>query len=112
MKHKLPVDVQLLSCAQEELKMNRILVARMEHMDRVYSENVKCLSSNMEKLTNSISEGFSMLSTLVGQQMQYRYPPPPPQTQPGYPFHPYMLHTSPSTSYSSHDSTYSDPETP
>lgn len=116
MKRKLPADAQLLHCAQEELEMKRRLVDRMEHMDKVYSENMKCLSSNMEKLTNSISQGFAMLQSLVGQQTPYHYPPPPgppplPQAQSSYPFNPYLLRaSSPSPSYSSHDSPYPDSE--
>ena len=112
MKRKLPVDAQLLHCAQEELEMKRRLVDRMEHMDKVYSENMKCLSSNMEKLTNSISQGFAMLQSLVGQRAQFHYPPPPPpQAQPSYPFNPYLLRaSSPSSSYSSRDSPYPDSE--
>ena len=121
LKRKVPVDIQLLSCAQEELGIKRRLVERMEHMDKQYNNNMTRLSTNMEKLTNSISEGFSMLHALIGQQPRYPYLPPPPQPQPGYPFHPSMLHAaSPSASYgspsisnsSSHDPVYPDPEDP
>ena len=69
------MDAQLLCCAQEELVMKRRLVDRMEQMDKVYSENLKGVPKNMEKLANSISQGFVMLNSLIGQQTQCRYPP-------------------------------------
>ena len=73
LKHKLLEDAQLLHCAQEELLMKRRLVDRMEQMDKVYSENLIGVSKNMEKLANSISQGFAMLNSLIGQQTQYPY---------------------------------------
>jgi len=93
LKRKLPVDIQLLSCAQEELKIKQRLVDQMDQMEKHYSDNMLRLSSNMEKLTQSISDGFSVLNVLLGhQQPQYSYPPKPP---PSYPFYPSTL---PSTS--------------
>ena len=83
LKRKLPVDAQLLSCAQEELAIKRRLMEQMEGMEKQYSENMSRLSANMEKLTDSISSGFSMLHMLIGQQPMYPYPPPP---QPQSPF--------------------------
>lgn len=78
LKRKLPVDAQLLSCAQEELSIKRRLMEQMEGMEKQYSENMSRLSTNMEKLTDSISSGFSMLQhMLAGQQPMYPYPPPP-----------------------------------
>ena len=97
LKRKLPVDMQLLSCAQEELGIKGRLVENMEKMEELYSDNMSQLSNNMERLTNSISVGFSMLHSLIGQQPRYPYLPP----QPGYPFHPAMLHTPSSTAFGS-----------
>ena len=110
LKCKLPVVVQLLHCAQEELEVKRRIVDRMEHKDKVYTDNMITLYNNMDKLTNSISLEFSMLNSIIGQQVQYRYPTsPPPQAQPVYPFQTFALHTSStSTSYSSHSSPYTD----
>ena len=68
MKCKVPVDIQLLSCTQEELKIKQRLVDQMEQMEKQYSDNMVRLSANMEKLTQSISHGFSVLSGLLGQQ--------------------------------------------
>lgn len=55
MKIKLPVDAQLLSCAQEELALKK----SGEH-EKHYCELMTKISSNMEK---SISDGFSNLMT-------------------------------------------------
>ena len=60
MKQKLPVDAQLLSCAHKELAIKK-LVEQMDTFEKQYSESMTKLSDNMEKLTNSISEGFSVL---------------------------------------------------
>ena len=110
--------MQLLFCAKEELGIKRKLAGRMDHMDKEFNENMTRLSTNMEKLINSISEGFTMLHALIGQQSRFRYSPLSPHPQLGYPFHPVMLPTSspasfgaPST-YSSYDSTHPDTKSP
>ena len=72
MKRKLPVDTQLLGCAQEELKIKRQLVKQMDKMDQRYAENMDKMSRNMEKLTESIADGFALLKQL----MMYQQPPP------------------------------------
>ncbi len=86
LKRKLPVDSQLLSCAQEELRIKRKLVDQMDRMEKQYSKNMSRLSTNMEKLTNSIANGFSILQNLVGLQSMY----PHPQPSQVYPFQPSM----------------------
>ena len=58
LKRKLPVDSQLLDCAQEDIKIKRRLVEKMDIMDKQYAESVQSMTKNMEKLTESISEGF------------------------------------------------------
>ena len=58
MKRKLPVDAQQLSCAQEELAIKRKLVEQMDTFEKKYSETMTTLSSHMDKLANSISDGF------------------------------------------------------
>ena len=71
LKRKLPVDAQLLDCAQEDIKIKRRLVEQMDNMDKQYAESVfSLISKNMEKLTESISEGFSFL------RMMFVTPPP------------------------------------
>ena len=72
---KLPVDAQLRPCSQKEFVMKRRLVDRMEQMDKMYNENLICVSKNVEKLANSISQGFAMLNSLIGQQTQHHYSP-------------------------------------
>ena len=59
MKRKLPVDTQLLGCAQEELKIKRQLVEQMDKMDQMYGENMDKMSRNMEKITESIADSFA-----------------------------------------------------
>ena len=78
LKRKLPVDTQLLTCAKEDVSLKK---NQMDKMDTLHNEHMQKLSSNMEKLTNSISSGFSLLQGLL-------YPPPvQPMYQPtGYPF--------------------------
>ena len=70
LKRKLPVDAQLLDCAQEDIKIKRRLVEQMDNMDKQYAESVQSISKNVEKLTESISEGFSFL------RMMFVTPPP------------------------------------
>ena len=59
----------------------------MDKMDSQHDESMKKLSSNMEKLTHCIADGFSLLQGLLyspppGTYNPYAaagYPPPPPQ---------------------------------
>lgn len=74
LKRKIPVDAQLLECAKEELQVKKRLVDQMYAVDKEYSENMTKLSGNMEKLTNSISDGFSLLRNLLTPQPQPMYP--------------------------------------
>ena len=49
----------------------------MDKMDKEYSTNMKSLSSNMEKLTNSIADGFLLLKNLMMPQQQQHQPQMP-----------------------------------
>ena len=83
------VDSQLLNCAQQDIEIKKRII---DQMDKEYSTDMKSLSSNMEKLTNSIADGFLLLKNLMmpqqqQQQLQMPYnvhtytrsaPPPPP----------------------------------
>ena len=66
--------------------MKRRFVDRMDEMDKKYAENMDKMSRNMEKLTESIAEGFSLLRNMVmcQQQLSAMYPPHVP------PYPPYM----------------------
>ena len=75
LKRKLPVDAQLLDCAREELHIKRRLVEQMDRVDKQQNDNMVKLTNNMEKLTNSIADGFSLLRTLLAHQTQPIYPP-------------------------------------
>ena len=78
LKRKLPIDAQLLECAKEELKVKKRLVEQMCEVDKQYSENMTKLKGNMEKLTNSIADGFSLLRNLLTLQPQLMFPAYPP----------------------------------
>lgn len=73
LKRKLPVDSQILSCAQKELQIKRRIVEKMDKMDEKYAENMEKMSNNMEKLTQSISDGLSLLKQAMTSP---QYPPP------------------------------------
>ena len=75
LKRKIPVDAQLLDCAREDLQVKKKLVDQMEKLDKQHTENLTKLTGNMEKLTNSIADGFALLRSVLA----------PPQTQPMYP---------------------------
>ena len=64
---KLPVDMQLLACAQEELALKKQLIDHMEKAENKYHGNMAMLSSSMEHLTDSITEGFSLLQNMLVQ---------------------------------------------
>ena len=92
LKRKLPVDTQLLSVSQEELQIKKQLLEKMENMDKAYSNHMDKLTSNMEKLTGSISDGFALMRQImcpVPDMMQSHYMVPQPQAN-------YMVpHTAP-----------------
>ena len=81
LKRKLPADVQLAQNAKE-LELKRRLLDNMERMDRQYSEAMAKMSANMDKPTNSIADGCSLLcglllpqQTMFGGHQQNMYPP-------------------------------------
>ena len=89
------VDSQLLNCAQQDIEIKKRIIDQMDKMDKEYSTNMKSLSSNMEKLTNSIADGFLLLKNLMMPQQQQQQPqmpynvhtytrsaPPPPPPPP------------------------------
>lgn len=71
LKRKIPVDAQMLSCAKEDLQLKKRMVEHMDKMDSQHDKSMKKLSSNMEKLTHCIADGFSLLQGLM-------YSPPAP----------------------------------
>ena len=97
MKRKLPVDTQLLSCAKEELAIKKRLVDQMEKFDTQYSAHISKLSDNLEKLSNTIGEGFSLLKHLVVPQ------------QPPYQYHPRSVYNPPPNAFDVNRASYSAP---
>lgn len=76
LKRKLPVDAQILSYTMEELAVKKRMVEQMDVFEKQYTENITRLSDNMEKLTNTISEGFAMLRNVMATPVPapYAYP--------------------------------------
>ena len=81
LKRKLPTDAQMLNCAQEELAMKKRLMEQIDKMDCRYADNMEKMSQNMEKLTNSIADGFTLLKQLVTYQQPIYH---------SQPYNPYM----------------------
>lgn len=86
---RIPVDHQMLTCAQEELGMKKKLVDQMERMEKEHTKTMYTLSNNIDKLTSSISDGFAMLRCLMSQP-PLMHPPSFPYGQSTYQrsFHP------------------------
>ena len=74
LKRKLPNDSQLVTCAQEELKIKRQMLERMEVTDKQHAEYMNKMFANMERLTNSIADGFGLLRQIM--LPKERFPPP------------------------------------
>ena len=68
LKRKLPVDSQLLSIAQDEMKVKKQVLDKLDCMDQQYSDTMKSLFSNIEKLTNCITDVCSVFkSSMIPQ---------------------------------------------
>ena len=84
LKRKLPNDSQLVTCAQEELKIKKQMLERMEVTDKQHAEYMNKMFANMKRLTNSIADGFGLLRQIMVPQ--HPFPPPQPhyyhQSQP------------------------------
>ena len=64
LKRKLPLDSQLLTISQEEVEIKKQLLEKMD-MDKVYINQMDKLTSNLEKLTGSISDGFALMRQIM-----------------------------------------------
>ena len=76
LKQKLPVDAQLAQSAKDDIEVKRRLLETMEQMDKQYTENMSKLSTNMDRLTDSIADGFSLLRSLLVTQPTMFQPQP------------------------------------
>ena len=65
----------MLRCAQEELSVKKRMTEQIHEMDRQYAENMSKMSQNMEKLANSVEEGFSLLKAFMFQPPRSSYQP-------------------------------------
>uniref|UniRef100_A0A1X7UY57 Uncharacterized protein n=1 Tax=Amphimedon queenslandica TaxID=400682 RepID=A0A1X7UY57_AMPQE len=94
LKRKLPVDAQILSCTMEELAVKKRMVEQMDVFEKQYTENITRLFDNMEKLTNTISEGFAMLRNVMATTVPAPYAYPHQFSPPMYSHQPPSLHKS------------------
>ena len=62
MKRKLPIDAQILGCAQEERAMKKQMLEQMDRMDKRYAANMEKTTENMGKMTSSVADGFAILN--------------------------------------------------
>ena len=85
LKRKLPAESQFLNLTPEELTTKKQLKEKLNAMDNEYSQNMNRLTSNMEKLSSSIADGFAMLR----QMMILPYGMPP--AQPGQTYQSYSI---------------------
>ena len=85
LKRSILLDSQLLDCAKQDIEIRKRIIDQMDKMDKEYYENIKSLSENMDKLTNSIADVFSHLRNLMTSQQQ-----PPQHHQQNHQF--YLTH--------------------
>ena len=90
LKRKPRSDSQLLICAQEELKIKKQMLERMEATDKEHSEYMKKMFCNMERLTSSMADGFALLRQVMLPQPAYTTGP---RNTPHY------FHQNPPSSY-------------
>ena len=80
LKRKLSVESQLLHIAQDEIQIKKKLIEKIESMDKMHAIHMKKLQVNMQQLTGSIADGFSMLRQIMNQPNQHpqmsHYMPP------------------------------------
>jgi hypothetical protein len=95
MKRKLPADAQLVDCAHEDLQIKRKMITQMEDMDKRHSENMAKLTGNVQQLTASLTEGFSLLKNLMmsPQEAPPRHFIPYPSMHPYSGSQPFYPHT-------------------
>ena len=66
LKQNIPVDAQMLTCAKEDLQLKKRMIEQMDKINSQHDDSMKKLiSSNMEKLTHYIADGFSLLQGLL-----------------------------------------------
>ena len=70
LKHKLPVDSQLLECACEDLAVKRQMVEEMTKMDRVVIDNMAQLSQNMSQMASTVADAFASIRAMLLPQAQ------------------------------------------
>lgn len=67
LKRKLPVDLQMLTVAKEDIQMKKQMFENMDNMDKEHLKHMENLTKNVGKLTESISQGFGLLRQVLVQ---------------------------------------------
>ena len=65
LKKKLPADAQFLALAREDLGLKRQLLSDMNDAEKRYSANFAALSQTLGQLSQTMDQGFGMLSGLL-----------------------------------------------
>lgn len=68
LKRKINTDVQLLKIVEEELEVKKRLLEKMEKAEDLYQDNMAMLSSSMQTLSESISQGFTLIHRMMSQE--------------------------------------------
>ena len=68
LKRKINTDVQLLKITEEELEVKKRLLEKMEKAEDLYQDNMAMLSSSMQTLSESISQGFTLIHRMMSQE--------------------------------------------
>ncbi|KAL2095637.1 hypothetical protein ACEWY4_007785 [Coilia grayii] len=94
LKRKLNKDDKMAAIAQEDIKLKKQMVQKMEESEREFSATLNKLSDSIDRLTSSMSacmaDGFELMRQAMFQ--------PPPPNYPHYHFsHPHPSMSSPPT---------------
>lgn len=64
LKRRAPAE----AAAQEDLQIKRSMLELMREDQRIYTENMQMVNSNIATITHTIKDGFDLLRTLIQQQ--------------------------------------------
>ena len=81
MKRQLPAEKQYSANTQEDSAFKKKLVSMLEETEKEHAQSLQKLSDNIEKLTNSIADGFTLLRQSIYRQHSFAMDPMPPYPQ-------------------------------
>ena len=85
MKRKLPAEKQYSANTQEDIAFKKKLVSMLEETEKEHAQSLQKLSDNIEKLTNSIADGFTLLRQSIYRQHSFAMDPISGGSRPGLP---------------------------